>query len=180
MTDSRAALVFASWTLIASVVMGALLLGVMSARSRASELNDDQSRARAHKRFRFSRAERCFMHKINHKRRIHGRRLLRWDWHIGYVARRHARRMARARRVWHDPELGRLVTRWSSLGQNTGGRGRRCGSMFGRFWASGSHRANILGRWRYVGVGVAWKAHRLYVQQVFEYRDNPGNVFGVP
>ena len=129
--------------------------------------------------YRFRSAEKCFMRKINRKRARRGLRRLRWDKHLGYVARRHAARMAQARTVWHDWRLGRRVTRWLSLGQNTG-EGGECGPLFRRFWRSRPHRANILGRFRFVGVGTKRKHGRLYVQQVFEFRSNPGNAYGYP
>jgi uncharacterized protein YkwD len=148
----------------------------VSARMVPSEPHAPAGR---HRLFRFKRMERCFMHKINWQRARHGRRHLRWDKQIGYVARRHARRMARRGSVWHDGRLGRLVTHWRSLGQNTGG-GYHCRSLFRSFWGSSGHRANILGRWRFVGVGTKRRNGYLYVQQVFEYRWNPGNVFSYP
>jgi uncharacterized protein YkwD len=45
---------------------------------------------------------------------------------------------------------------------------------------SSSHRTNILGRYRYIGIGVQWRAGRAYVQELFESRRNPGNVYNYP
>jgi uncharacterized protein YkwD len=87
--------------------------------------------------------------------------------------------MARTAGVSHDPRLTRKVTRWRSLGQNSG-MGKRCRGLFRAFWRSSGHRSNILGRWRFVGVGVRRSNKRLYVQQIFEYRSNPGNIYGHP
>jgi uncharacterized protein YkwD len=119
------------------------------------------------------------MHHLNNKRAAHGRRRLYWDKQLGYVARRHAQRIASARSVAHDYDMGSEITRWDRLGQNTGG-GRGCKSLSRSFWNSSSHRANILGRWRFVGVGVSWNGGRLYVQQIFEASRNPGNVYSYP
>ncbi len=130
-------------------------------------------------RYRFQKAEKCFMRKINRVRAQNGQRRLNWDKQLGYVARRHAKTMAGAGGVWHDQNLGRRVTRWQTLGQNTGAGGR-CRKLFRSFMASAPHRANILGRWRFIGVGTRWDGGRLYVQQIFESRRNPGNVWSWP
>jgi uncharacterized protein YkwD len=130
-------------------------------------------------RYRYRHSEKCFMRKINEVRAAYGQRRLNWDKQLGYVARRHANVMANQGGVWHDQNLGRRVTRWKSLGQNTGAGGR-CRKLFGSFMASAPHRANILGRWRFIGVGTRWEGHRLYVQTVFESRRNPGNVWSWP
>jgi len=138
---------------------------------------DAHSRRRS---FGFKHAERCVMKRINRRRARQGLHKLRWDKQLAYVARRHAKAMARAGGgIWHDSNLGQRVTRWRALGQNTG-RGRRCRSLVKAFWRSSGHRANILGRWRYQGVGIKWRRGRLYVQQVFESRNNPGNVYTYP
>lgn len=130
-------------------------------------------------RYRFTQAERCFMRKINHARARHGRRRLDRDKQLGYVARRHASSMASRRGVWHDGDLSSKVTRWRRLGQNVGSGGK-CGHLFRSFMRSSTHRHNILGRWRFVGVGTRWSGGRLFVQQVFEHRRNPGNVYHWP
>ncbi len=130
-------------------------------------------------RWDFNGSERCLMRKINGTRRSHGLRALGWDKQIGYVARRHSAAMAGSRAVWHDGALGQKITRWRRLGQNTG-RGGKCRYIFRSFMRSSMHRANILGRWRHVGVGATWAGGDLYVQQVFESRLDPGNVYSYP
>lgn len=144
---------------------------------RASEDASESVAGGSH--YRFTRAEKCLMRKTNDARARHGRRRLRWDKQLGYVARRHAFAMARARSVWHDPGLGSEVTRWRALAQNTG-RSTRCKRMFRSFMHSSAHRSNILRRWRYIGVGVDRARGRLYVQQVFESRRDPGNIYATP
>lgn len=130
-------------------------------------------------RWNFKSSERCLMQKINKARRSRDKRALRWDKQIGYVARRHASSMASDRAIRHDGSLGQKVTRWRRLGQNTG-RGGRCRYIFRSFMRSSEHRANILGRWKHVGVGAEWAGGDLYVQQVFESRRDPGNVYNYP
>lgn len=130
-------------------------------------------------RYRYRKAEKCFMRKVNRVRASKGQRRLNWDKQLGYVARRHAKVLANHGGVWHDQNLGRRVTRWRSLGQNTGAGGR-CKRLFRSFMASAPHKANILGRWRFIGVGTQWRDKRLYVQTIFESRRNPGNVWSWP
>lgn len=125
------------------------------------------------------RSERCLMRKVNDKRAARGRSRLDWDKQLGYVGRRHANRMADRRSVYHDGRLGAKVTRWRSLGQNTG-RGGGCRSLFRKFWASSTHRSIMLGRWRFMGIGTSSAGGRLYVQMVFESRRNPGNIWSYP
>ena len=129
--------------------------------------------------YRFTRMEKCFLQKIATRRKWNDRRSLEWDKQLGYVARRHARAMSRAGGIWHQTDLGRVVTRWRRLGQNVG-KGGGCRRLFHAFWHSGIHRDNILGHWRFMGVGVRWSRGSYYVHQVFEYRRNPGNVYNYP
>ncbi|MBA3431276.1 MAG: CAP domain-containing protein [Actinobacteria bacterium] len=131
--------------------------------------------------FHWKKGEKCMMRRINRRRAAHGLRRLRWDKQISYVGRRHANVMARrGGGIWHDARLGRRVTRWRALGQNTGAGGR-CRRLFKAFWRSSAHRRNILGHWRFVGVGTNWvRGKGLYVQQVFESSRNPGNIYRYP
>jgi uncharacterized protein YkwD len=147
----------------------------------ASNVQSVDSLQRYRTGYHWKKGEKCMMRHINRKRARHGRRKLRWDKQISYVGRRHANRMARNRGgIWHDPYLGTRVTRWRALGQNTGAGGR-CGRLFRSFWRSRVHRRNILGRWRFVGVGTNWvNGKGLYVQQVFESSRNPGNIYRFP
>lgn len=144
-----------------------------------SDATSDVVAAAGGSRWGFNRSERCLMRKINGVRRSRGLRALNWDKQIGYVARRHASSMASSRGIWHDGALGQKVTRWRRLGQNTG-RGGKCRWIFRSFMRSSGHRANILGRWKHVGVGTAWGGGSLFVQQVFESRLDPGNVYSYP
>jgi uncharacterized protein YkwD len=135
--------------------------------------------ANAGKRYSFNRAERCMIKKINKRRARRGKRRLDSDKQLGFVARRHARKMGRQRAIFHDNNLGRKVTHWRGLGQNVG-MGGSCRSLFRAFMRSSGHRANILAKWKHVGVGAKKVNGSLFVQQVFERRRNPGNVFHFP
>jgi uncharacterized protein YkwD len=118
------------------------------------------------------------MRRINRIRAGNGLRKLRWDKQLGVVGRKHARTMSRAGGIWHD-DIGSKVTRWRALGQNTG-KGGGCKRLTRAFMHSAAHRANYLGRWRHVGVGVIKRNGATYVQQVFESRNDPGNIWHKP
>lgn len=142
-------------------------------------LDGPASEAAKRERYSFNRLEKCMIKKINKRRARHGRRALSWDRQLGYVARRHSRAMARNRTIFHDHNLGNEITRWRRLGQNVG-MGRKCRSLFKAFWRSSPHRGNILGSWRFVGVGAERRGGRIYVHHVFEARRNPGNIYSRP
>ena len=158
--------------------LGWALVGVfvLTALVTPSGLSDASANA---PKYQYNKAEKCFMRKVNRTRAQHGQRRLNWDKQLGYVARRHARTMAVQGGVWHDQNLGRRITRWRSLGQNTGAGGR-CRKLFRSFMASAPHRANILGRFRFIGVGIEYRGPYVYVQQLYEQRRNPGNVYNWP
>jgi hypothetical protein len=130
-------------------------------------------------RYRFRRTERCLMRKINRARSRYGLSRLDRDKQLGYVARRHARRMASSQAVYHDDGVGWKVTRWRRIAQNSGA-GAHCRSLARAFFNSSSHRANILGPYRFFGIGTKWCGGRLYAQQLFESRRDPGNVYHYP
>ena len=128
--------------------------------------------------WKWKRREKCFMRRINRIRKDHGRGALQWDKHLGVVGRKHAHKLANAGTIWHD-DIGAKVTKWRSLGQNTG-KGPGCRKLTRAFMHSSGHRANILGRWRHIGVGVVRDNGATYVQQVFERRRDPGNIWHKP
>jgi hypothetical protein len=128
--------------------------------------------------YRFKRGESCIMRRINNIRGRHGLNRLRVDKQLGYVARRHANDLASAGGVWHD-DVGSKVTRWRRIGQNTG-RGRSCRSLTRAFMRSSTHRAHILGHFRYMGIGTEKRGGSLYVQELFESRRDPGNIWHYP
>lgn len=138
-----------------------------------------QVAAQASGHYHWNRPENCFIKKINQARARHGLHRLDRDAQLGYVAKRHARAMARKGYMWEQQNLGEKITHWRALGQNTG-RGGKCRNLFKAFMASAPHAANILGGYRFVGVGARWKGHRLYVQQIFESKRDPGNIYHSP
>ncbi|MGH2697747.1 MAG: CAP domain-containing protein [Actinomycetota bacterium] len=159
---------------VAFAVVAVMTLAVLPASPRT-----DLTESEPVSGYSFTKAERCFLKKINALRERRGKRLLRWDKQLGYVARRHARGMASNRSIYHDGDLGRTVTRWRRLGQNVG-RGSGCRRLMRAFKNSSGHRANLLGRWRHMGVGVKRRGGNVFVMHVFESRRNPGNVYRYP
>lgn len=127
----------------------------------------------------FNKQERCIMNKINKVRRNKGLGALRADKQVGVVARRHAKSMAANYSVFHDYNMDDEITNWKSLAQNSGAAGS-CKRVFWAFMRSAGHRSNILGTWRFMGVGVDKRNGRVFVQQVFEWRRDPGNVYRYP
>ena len=158
-----------------SVVAGLILALVVAAAPSGRELHGVEPVGR----YSFSQPERCFLKKINSMRKRNGKHVLNWDKQLGYVARRHARRMAADGTIYHSNNLGRHVTRWKRLGDNVG-RGSNCKVLFKAFMRSSGHRANILGAWRHMGVGVKRRGGNLFVMHVFESRRNPGNRYHFP
>lgn len=165
--------------LLALSLAATMSLTALMPMAEATVASDGGADTLLGRRYGFNHPEKCLMKKINGTRRSRGMRALDWDRQVGYVARRHAYAMASARAAYHDYQLGQKVTRWRRLGQNSG-RGGKCRRIFRSFMHSSTHRANILGRWRHIGVGATWAGGRLYVQQVFESRLNPGNIYSYP
>jgi uncharacterized protein YkwD len=160
-----------------AMILGAVavvMLSIMPATPKGS-LSESEPIGK----YSFTRGERCFLRKINNLRQRNGKRRLDPDKQLGYVARRHARGMASNRSIYHDGGLGGKVTRWRRLGQNVG-RGGGCKRLFKAFKNSSGHRANILGRWKFMGVGLDRRGGDIYVMHVFQSRRNPGNVYHYP
>lgn len=156
--------------LLTALVALILMIGVF-AFSPAQEADADA--------WRFNSWEKCLMRGINHERQDRGLNGLSWDRHLGYVAGLRAAEMARYGYLWHDPNIGLKITRWDALGENVG-RGAGCYEIHEQLMASPSHRRIILGDWRHVGVGAEWMGGVLYVEQIFERYENPGNIWGYP
>ncbi len=128
--------------------------------------------------FHFTKSEKCMMRKINQARARRGLNRLRFDKQLGYVARRHARVIAKERLIYHD-DIANRITRWNALGQNTG-RGTKCWGNHKAYMRDPYHRASIFGPYKYIGVGAQWGGSKLYSQQIFEAHRNPGNIYHRP
>ena len=164
---TRALSVLAGLTMLASVSP----LGAVDASGQVLEAVGGK--------WNFNRAEQCLMHKINKARSRKGMSRLNWDKHLGVVARRHAKAMAANFSVFHDYNMEDEITHWRALGQNSGS-GASCKKLFWAFMRSSGHRSNIFGRWKYMGVGVEKRGGKVFAQEVFEWRYDPGNVYRYP
>lgn len=116
--------------------------------------------------------EASFVEHINASRSSAGRPRLAADPGAADVARAWSRQMASAGRISHNPNLRAEVeawvtTSWSRLGENVG-VGYSVSSLHNAFMASDGHRANILGDYNRVGVGVVREADgEIWVTVVF-------------
>lgn len=86
------------------------------------------------------------------------------------LARQHAETMARTKQLSHSPDLGGrvgTVVNWQRVGENVG-YGTSMDAIHQRFMSSAGHRANILGNYNLVGVGVSRdETGRYWVVEIF-------------
>jgi len=102
---------------------------------------------------------------INGTRRRHGTHAVSQRHRISRLARRHSRRMARTRRLFHSSGLSRIGSSW---GENVGYTYRSVRSVHRAFMRSASHRSNILaGRFHRIGLGIYKSGRRLWVTEIF-------------
>lgn len=123
--------------------------------------------------------ERKMSRKINRARAYRNLRRLRLDRHLSRVARVHNNAMISRRKLYHTPNLGRKVTRWNRLGENVG-YGATVRSLHRSFMRSSGHRANILGRFRYVGIATRKAGGRMWTTVIFEHYRDPGTRLWMP
>jgi uncharacterized protein YkwD len=75
---------------------------------------------------------------------------------LDQVARDWARQMASSGTMRHNPDLGAAIDRciaYTAAGENVG-YGPDVAVLAARFWESPGHRANIVGSYQYVGIGI--------------------------
>lgn len=113
-----------------------------------------------------------FVRLVNRDRAKHGLGALAVRSDLAAEARAHSVRMARAGRIFHDEAMGSRLCCWKRFGQNVG-FGSGTSEIHDLFMRSASHRANILGRFDQIGVGIAWRGDVLYVTEVFVLRSAP-------
>lgn len=128
------------------------------------------------------RAQRRLKRCTNRARVAHGLRPLRAARALNGAARLHARNMARHRFFSHVDQLGRDLTervrlfhperRFLGLGENIAGGQARSKRACRDWMHSPGHRELMLGRWRRIGVGVAYGGllRRYYVVDFGRYR----------
>jgi len=114
--------------------------------------------------------ERDFASLINQERAARGLATLPVSVSIRDVARTWSGTMAGANKLYHNPTLaGQVVSidpSWQSLGENVG-VGYSVSSLHQALMNSSGHRANILGNWTYVTVGVVMNGDKLWLTQNF-------------
>ena len=99
-------------------------------------------------------AEQHFVDLINQERRAHGLSTLAVRPEIVPVARAWTLRMIADDRLFHNPDLGsQLPADWVRFGENVG-YGSTVESLHTAFMNSPGHRANVLGDFTQLGVGV--------------------------
>ena len=101
----------------------------------------------------FAGAAGSFVNKVNSARASSGKAPLEVYWDLTDDAKPQANRMASKQELYHTPNLGGVTTGWKTLGENVG-VGPDVNGLFDAFMGSSAHRANILGNYNYIGVGV--------------------------
>jgi hypothetical protein len=115
----------------------------------------------------FAGAESNFVNKVNAARQAKGKAKVEVYWDLTDDARSHSRKMAERQELFHTPNLGSVTTDWKALAENVG-VGPSVDLIFDAFMNSSGHRANILGSYNYIGVGVKTDdAGRLWVTMIF-------------
>jgi hypothetical protein len=111
-------------------------------------------------------AESTFVSRINASRANAGLPPLQTHSDLVDDARAWSQRMLEAGAISHNPNLGSVTTGWESLGENVG-VGPDEGTLHDAFMGSPGHKANILGDYTHVGVGVVSEPDRMWVTVVF-------------
>lgn len=115
----------------------------------------------------FTSAESSFAAKINAERAARGLGQLEVYWDLKDDARAQTQRMMDRDELYHNPNLGAATNGWFGLGENVG-VGPSVGVLHDAFMASSGHRANILGDYNYMGVGVIEESDtKMWVAVVF-------------
>ena len=125
--------------------------------------------------YRYKDSEKDFAQKMNLARTATGKGKLQLDKQLSRVARRHAWEMDNQNTLYHTPDsvLGWRVTHWRRLGENVG-YGGDVASLHRAFMNSPAHRANVLGSYKHVGVGVHNDDRVMWVTIIFESHQDPG------
>jgi uncharacterized protein YkwD len=111
-----------------------------------------------------------FADAVNRERAANGLAPLRVETGLRVIARNWSSSMAWAGTISHNPNLSAQVTQvswsWTGAGENVG-VGYDVAGLHSALMNSPGHRANILGNWNYMGIGVVQAGGRMWVTQVF-------------
>jgi uncharacterized protein YkwD len=114
-----------------------------------------------------STRERKLVIKINNARQNHGKAKLNVSRKISNKARAHSKAMANHNSVYHSCLQCKFHGwNWSQLAENVA-KARTVAKAHKALMKSSSHRANILGPYKRVGVGVVWRKGWLWVTEIF-------------
>lgn len=111
-------------------------------------------------------AEATFVSKINAERTARGLAPLAVAADLTAVARKQSAAMASSNSLFHNASLATDVTNWRSLAENVG-YGGSVDQVHDALMNSSGHRANILGGFKELGIGVVISGGRVWVTQVF-------------
>lgn len=127
------------------------------------------------------KTERWLLDAINDARAARGAGRVAWSQGLDELATVHARRMAKAARVFHnEPGLrARRAQTGETLGENVG-VGTDLDDIHAAFMASSSHRHTLLGPFERVGLGIARRGAEVYVVEVFATDGAWGASAGAP
>jgi hypothetical protein len=147
MTVTRAARASRPWLVVVLVLMMLLPATAPAAEARTIEPSLEQQ----------------LTDLINRERRAAGRSALSTELQLTRIARDWSGSMAGAGRLSHRPDLeGQISGNWRRIGENVG-VGPSLTRMHDAFMASAGHKANVLGDFDRVGVGVIEDGGRLWV-----------------
>ncbi|MFP5257265.1 MAG: CAP domain-containing protein [Acidimicrobiia bacterium] len=111
-------------------------------------------------------AETEFLRLLNDTRRANGKAALVLNSALSTQSRGWSSTMASQNKLFHDPNLAsnvaKIVPDWTRAGENVG-VGYDVKGLHDAFWASTGHRANMLGAYNQVGIGVVTVGGKLWV-----------------
>jgi uncharacterized protein YkwD len=114
-----------------------------------------------------SNREKKLVIKINNARANHGKAKLQLSLKISNKARNHSKNMAASGNVYHSCLQCKFQGwNWSQLAENVA-KARTVAKAHKALMKSSSHRANILGPYKKVGVGVVHRKGWLWVTEIF-------------
>lgn len=107
-----------------------------------------------------------FLTLINEERVAEGLAPLGVYWDLVDDARDHSQLMSDTENLHHNPDLAGVTTGWYSLGENVG-YGPDVEILHQAFMDSPGHKANVLGAYNYIGIGVFQEDTRIWATMVF-------------
>lgn len=127
--------------------------------------------------------ERDFASMINQERAARGLARLDVSVSIRDIARTWSGTMAGDSTLRHNPnmaaQIGNIDPAWQSIGENIG-VGYSASSLHQALMNSSGHRANILGNWTYVTIGVVTNDGRIWLTQNFVRTPTQHSVIATP